>query len=67
MTPQVKPAPTAEIRKVLPTTPSISPDLLFFDINVPSARVGLGMLLVLLGVMGFIVFKQRKSSLSQKQ
>jgi len=67
MTPQVKPAPTAEIRKVLPTTPSILPDLLFFDINVPSARVGLGMLLVLLGVMGFIVFKQRKSSLSQKQ
>jgi anti-sigma factor RsiW len=67
MTPQVKPAPTTEVKKVQPTTPPILPELLFFDINAPSTRVGLGMLLVLLGVMGFIVFKQSKSSRSQNQ
>jgi Putative zinc-finger len=64
---QLKPVATAEIKRALPTTQPILPELLFFDINAPSTRVGLGMLLALLGVMGFIVFKQSKSNHSQNQ
>jgi predicted anti-sigma-YlaC factor YlaD len=67
LTPQLKPAPTAEVRKVLPVTPPLLPEVPFFDINAPSGRIGLGMLLALLGVMGFIVFKQRGRSRSQSQ
>jgi predicted anti-sigma-YlaC factor YlaD len=65
--PQLKPVPTATIKRVPPTTPPILPELLFLDVNAPSTRVGLGMLLALLGVMGFIVFKRRKSNHSQNQ
>ena len=67
LTPQLKPAPTAAVRKVLPVTPPLLPEVPFFDINAPSGRIGLGMLLALLGVMGFIVFKQRGRSRSQSQ
>jgi hypothetical protein len=67
LTPQLKPAPTAEVRKVPPVTPPLLPEVPFFDINAPSGRIGLGMLLALLGVMGFIVFKQRGRSRSQSQ
>lgn len=39
---------------------STQPTILFFDLSVPQARSGFGFLLLLLGCMGFIVFKRRK-------
>ena len=47
---------TGEVSTSAPTSPTI----LIFDLSVPQARLGFGFLLLLLGCMGFIVFKSRK-------
>jgi anti-sigma factor RsiW len=39
--------------------PSRSPSILFFDLSTGPGRLGFGFLLLLLGVMGYIVFKRR--------
>jgi anti-sigma factor RsiW len=39
--------------------PSRSPIILFFDLSTGPGRLGFGFLLLLLGVMGYIVFKRR--------
>jgi hypothetical protein len=41
------------------TPESSTPSLLYFALNAPAARIGVGFLLLLFGVMGFIVFKPR--------
>lgn len=48
-----------------PITPPPSwPDILFFNLSSPIGRLGLGILLVILGIMGYILFiRQRKRSL----
>lgn len=46
-----KPAPRIESSR--------SPIILFFDLSTGPGRLGFGFLLLLLGVMGYIVFKQR--------
>ncbi len=53
-TPAVKPAQAEPS-----TTPSSSPIILFFDLSTGPGRLGFGFLLLLLGVMGYIVFKRR--------
>jgi hypothetical protein len=41
-------------------TPSQAPTILFFDLSNGPGRLGFGFLLLLLGVMGYIVFKRRR-------
>src|SRR5207244_4470307 len=40
-------------------TQSQSPTILFFDLSTGPGRLGFGFLLLLLGVMGYVVFKRR--------
>jgi hypothetical protein len=41
-------------------SPSQAPTILFFDLSNGPGRLGFGFLLLLLGVMGYVVFKRRK-------
>jgi hypothetical protein len=53
------PAVSKAARPALSTEPSRSPIILFFDLSTGPGRLGFGFLLLLLGVMGYIVFKRR--------
>ncbi|GCF10506.1 anti-sigma factor family protein [Dictyobacter arantiisoli] len=44
------------------SSPQILPNILFFDLNTPAGRLGLGILLAIFGSMGFTLFKQRYRS-----
>jgi hypothetical protein len=56
--------PTATRQPVQPysaaPTTSQMPTILFFDLSSGPGRLGFGFLLLLLGVMGFVVFKRRR-------
>ena len=43
-------------------TQTQAPTILFFDLSNGAGRLGFGFLLLLLGVMGFVVFKRRKQA-----
>jgi hypothetical protein len=53
------PAVSKAAQPALSTEPSRSPIILFFDLSTGPGRLGFGFLLLLLGVMGYIVFKRR--------
>jgi hypothetical protein len=53
------PAASKAAQPALSTEPSRSPIILFFDLSTGPGRLGFGFLLLLLGVMGYIVFKRR--------
>ena len=56
---EVKPQPPGDqkIGVVQHATPSPEPTFFIFNLSVPAGRIGLGMLLVILGLMGFMLFK----------
>ncbi len=43
-----------------PDSQPVQPVILFFNLATPQGRLGLGLLLLLIGIMGFILFKARK-------
>jgi anti-sigma factor RsiW len=53
-------SPANDPNHTVKPTPGISSTFLFIDINTTPGKFGLGILLAILGVMGFSLFKQRK-------
>ena len=67
MTPSARPAtePPA-VKNPLPNKPapqldtSTWPIFLFFNLSTPEGRLGLGLLLIILGIMGYILFRRQR-------
>ncbi len=75
MTPSIRPAATPAASQVrTPTEHATSPDansnqpstgnwptILFFNLSTPEGRLGLGILLFILGMMGYVLFRRKRS------
>ncbi len=58
------PGDQKSLAPIYPAAPSSGPTFLIFNLSVPAGRIGLGMMLVILGIMGFVLFRRSRRRMS---